>query len=76
MIDNINIKDREFDNIAQQVIQEQKKRRTDLAKYNQECDNASMQTQKSENMLKEKETQRQTVQQDKQSLEKKLRRIR
>lgn len=72
VIDNINIKDREFDNIAQQVIQEQKKRRTDLAKYNQECDNASMQTQKSENMLKEKETQRQTVQQDKQSLEKKL----
>jgi hypothetical protein len=31
-----------------------------------------MQTQKTENMLKEKETQRQLTQQDKQSLEKKL----
>jgi hypothetical protein len=36
-----------------------------LAKYNQECENASMQTQKTENMLKEKETNRQQVQQDK-----------
>ena len=31
-----------------------------------------MQTQKTENMLKEKETQRQTIQQDKMTLEKKL----
>lgn len=72
IIDGINIKDREFDNIAEQVIQEQKNRRTDLARYNQECENASMQTQKTENMLKEKESQRQTIQQDKQTLEKKL----
>jgi chromosome segregation ATPase len=43
-----------------------------LAKYNQECENASMQTQKTENMLKEKETQRQHVQKEKQDLEKKL----
>ena len=72
LVDQINVKDKEFDGIAQQVLQEQKKRGQDLVKYNQECENASMQTQKTENMLKEKETQRQLTQQDKQSLEKKL----
>ena len=72
VVDQINLKDQEFDSIAQQVLQEQKKRSQDLAKYNQECENASMQTQKTENMLKEKETQRQQVQMEKQTLEKKL----
>jgi hypothetical protein len=54
------------------VIHEQKKRIQDLAKYNQECENASMQTQKTENQLKEKEQTRQSVQLEKYSLEKKL----
>ena len=58
LIDQIVQKDKELDNVASQVLQEQKKRQSDLKKYNNECELASMQTQKAENLLKEKETQR------------------
>jgi hypothetical protein len=47
-------------------------RQKNLAKYNQDCEQASMQTQKTENLLNEKENARQVVANEKLAQEKRL----
>ena len=66
------MKDGQFEKDEQELNALQAQRLKDLTQYNKDIEQASLQTQKTENMLKEKETQRHQEQQKREALEKEL----
>ena len=58
ILSQINLKDGQFEKDEQELNALQVQRLKDLTQYNKDIEQASLQTQKTENMLKEKETQR------------------
>jgi hypothetical protein len=72
LVDTIQAKDIEFDNMIKQMEKSANVRLQHLKDFNQECETASMQTKKTENILKEKETARHKMQVAKDQGEKEL----
>jgi len=66
------MKDQEFEKLDKEIKNASQMRLKSLAAYNKECEESSMQTKKSETMLKEKDSERLTVQLKKEGLEKQL----
>ena len=71
-LDQIHLKDREFEKNEKDLMGKQEVRLRNLAKYNKDCEQASLQTQKTENTLKEKEVGRYQEQEKRETLEKEL----
>lgn len=72
LLDSIHTKDREFEKNEKDLSERQANRLKNLAKYNKDCEQASLQTQKTENTLKEKEVGRHQEQEKREALEKEL----
>jgi len=66
------LKDREYDKNERDLQDKQAARLKNLVKYNKDCEQASLQTQKTENTLKEKEVARYQEQEKREALEKEL----
>ena len=66
------MKDREFEKNEKDLSDKQANRLKNLSKYNKDCEQASLQTQKTENTLKEKEVARYQEQEKREGLEKQL----
>lgn len=62
LIDGIHRKDKELDDLEKKIQSEAKKRQNNLRAYNQECESANLQTQKTEALLKEKDAKRYEIQ--------------
>jgi len=58
ILDQIHMKDRDFERNEKDLSDKQANRLKNLSKYNKDCEQASLQTQKTENTLKEKEVAR------------------
>lgn len=72
LLDKINQQDRDFEKNEKNLQDSQANRLKDLMKYNKDCEAASLNTQKTENTLKEKEVSRYQVQESREQLEKEL----
>lgn len=72
ILDQIHLKDREYDKNERDLQDKQAARLKNLVKYNKDCEQASLQTQKTENTLKEKEVARYQEQEKREALEKEL----
>jgi len=58
LVDSIVTKDREFDQLERELHGKATQRIQDLKKFNEDCESASKQTQKTETSLKEKDSER------------------
>lgn len=72
LVDSINSKDKELEKYILSIQKSCNDRKMNLESFNKECENASSSTKKTETMLKEKEQQREAIQQQKEELDKEL----